>query len=176
MLETLITSKTRVKLLYKFFLNGDARSYLRGLEDELNESSNSIRLELNKFESAGFLTSELDGNKKLFKANKKHPLFQDIHRIVLKITGIDHVIDYILQRLGNLETVYLVGDLAKGKDTEVIDLILVGDINKAYLIELVWKAEKKTGKKIRFICYQSSEFSIKKITEPGLHPLKIWGK
>jgi hypothetical protein len=176
MLETLISSKTRIKLLYKFFINSNARSYLRSLEEEFNESTNSIRLELNKFENAGFLISASEGNKKVFKANTKHPLFADINRIVLKLAGIDHVVDYILQRIGNLEKVYLVGNLAKGIDGEVIDLVLVGDINKPYLMELVGKAEKKINKKIKFISYLPAEFSMEKIKEPGLHPLLIWSK
>lgn len=176
MLETLISSKTRIKLLYKFFLNSNATSYLRGLEEEFNESTNSIRLELNKFETAGFLTSTTDGNKKLFKANVDHPLFKEINRIVLKLVGIEHIVDYILQRIGKLEKVYLVGSLARGIDGDVIDLVLVGDINKPYLVELIGKAEKKIGKKIKFICYLPSEFELSKIKEPGLHPLLIWGK
>ncbi|MCE3227913.1 MAG: transcriptional regulator [Bacteroidetes bacterium] len=176
MLETLISSKTRIKLLYKFFLNSSTTSYLRGLEEEFNESTNSVRLELNKFERAGFLVSSTEGNKKVFKANTSHPLFKDINRIVLKLTGIDHIVDYILQRIGKLEKVYLVGSLAKGIEGEVIDLVLVGDINKAYLIELIGKAEKKLNKKIKFICYLPSEFELDKIKEPGLHPLLIWSK
>lgn len=176
MLEILISSKTRIKLLYKFFLNSNTRSYLRGLEEEFKESTNSIRIELNKFESAGFLTSETQGNKKLFKANTQHPLFKDINSIVLKLTGIDHVIDYILQRIGNLEKVYLIGNLAKGNDSQIIDLVLVGDINTAYLVELVGKAEKKLNKKIKFICYLPHEFEMEKICEPDLVPLLIWGK
>lgn len=176
MIETLISSKTRIKLLYKFFLNSATTSYLRGLEEEFNESSNSIRLELNKFESAGFLTSASEGNKKIFKANTKHPLFKDIHSIVLKITGIDYVIDYILQRIGNLEKVYLIGNLSKGRDSEVIDLVLVGDINKPYLVELIGKAEKKINKKIKFISYLPSEFDLEKIKEPNSSPLLIWSR
>jgi DNA-binding transcriptional regulator PaaX len=68
MIETLISSKTRVKLLLKFFLNSKNSSYLRGLEAEFGESTNAIRLELNKLEEAGLLSSELNGNKKFFKA------------------------------------------------------------------------------------------------------------
>ena len=82
MLDTLITSKTRIKLLLKFFLNGNTSSYLRNLESEFGESSNAIRLELNKFEEAGLLNTSLEGNKKLFKANTQHPLFKDIHNIL----------------------------------------------------------------------------------------------
>ncbi|MGZ4044178.1 MAG: ArsR family transcriptional regulator [Bacteroidia bacterium] len=173
MLDALISSKTRIKLLYKFFLNSNTTSYLRGLEEEFNESTNSIRIELNRFENAGFLVSSTEGNKKLFKANTRHPLFKDINSIVLKLTGIDHVIDYILERIGKLEKVYLVGNLSKGIDGDVIDLVLVGDINKPYLVELIGKAEKKINKKIKFISYLPSEFELDKIKEPDLHPLLI---
>ena len=63
MIETLISSKTRIKLLLKFFLNSSNSSYLRGLESEFGESSNSIRLELNKLEKAGLLKSNQEGTK-----------------------------------------------------------------------------------------------------------------
>ena len=84
MLDTLITSKTRVKLLLKFFLNVNASSYLRALEVEFSESSNAIRLELNRFEKAGLLKSASQSNKKIFFANKEHPLYCVIHNILLK--------------------------------------------------------------------------------------------
>jgi len=176
MIEALISSKTRVKILLKFFLNASSTSYLRSLEDEFGESTNSIRIELNRFEKAGFLTSFLQGNKKLFKANNSHPLFFDINSIVKKMVGIDYVIDYILQRIVKLEKVYLVGKLAKGLDSDIIDLVLVGDINKVYLAELVVKAEKKINKKIKFIVYSENEFDLDKIKEPDMHPLLIWNK
>ena len=69
MIETLISSKTRIKLLLKFFLNSSSRSYLRGLETEFGDSSNAIRLELNRFEKAGMLKTCTEGNKKYFQAN-----------------------------------------------------------------------------------------------------------
>jgi hypothetical protein len=176
MIEALISSKTRVKILLKFFLNVSATSYLRSLEEEFSESTNSIRIELNRFEKAGFLISFLQGNKKLFKANNNHPLFFDINSIVKKMVGIDYIIDYILQRIGKLEKVYLVGKLAKGLDSDIVDLVLVGDINKVYLAELIVKAEKKINKKIKFIVYTENEFVLDKINEPDLHPLLIWNK
>jgi hypothetical protein len=176
MIETLISSKTRLKLLLKFFLNSSATAYLRSLEDEFGESTNAIRLELNKFEKAGFINSHHEGNKKVFKANSKHPLFKDINSIVMKLMGLDHVIDYVLQRMGDLEKVYLVGKMAKGLDTDIIDLVLVGKINKVFLVELIEKAEKKIHKKIRYVHFESDEFELDKIRESGMHPLLLWSK
>jgi len=177
MLEALITSKTRIKILVKFFLNHNSSSYLRGLEEELNESTNSIRLELNRFEKAGFLNSYTSGNKKLFKANTNHPLFFDIQNIVKKMVGIDYVLDYTLKRIGNLEMVYLVGDLASGVDNKTIQLVLIGDINNAYLEELVPKAEKKLDKKIILEVVKNHDEFIEKHTQnPKAETLLVWRK
>lgn len=177
MIETLISSKTRIKLLVKFFLNSSNTAYLRNLEDEFGESTNGIRLELNKFEKAGFLSSAKEGNKKVFTANTEHPLFNEINRIILKMTGIEYVVDYIVQRIGDLEKVYLVGKLSKGQDTDIIDLVLVGDnLNIPFLLEQIQKAEKKIGKRIRYIHYSRQEFDLNKVKEPGMHPLLLWSK
>lgn len=177
MIETLISSKTRIKLLLKFFLNSKNTAYLRNLEEEFGESTNAIRLELNRFEKAGFLESNTEGNKKMFSVNTKHPLFPDINRIIMKMTGLEYVVDYVLQHIGDLEKVYLVGNMSKGKNTEIIDLVLVGDnLNKSFLIEQIEKAEKKIEKKIRYVHFGTQEFDIAKIKEPGMHPLLIWSR
>jgi DNA-binding transcriptional ArsR family regulator len=126
MINTLITSQTRIKLLMKFFLNSSTKAHLRGLESEFGESSNAIRVELNRFEEAGLLHSLRDGNKKIYHANRTHPLFWDIHNIIMKETGIDRVVEKVIHRIGNLICIYLTGDFAQGKDSQVIELILVG--------------------------------------------------
>jgi len=158
MLDTLITSKTRIKLLLKFFLNSKSESYLRNLEEEFGESSNAIRVELNKFEKAGLLDSRLLGNKKLFRANTSHPLFPDIHSLLLKHIGFDHIIEKVVNNLGEVKKVFLVGKLANGINTDIIDLIFVGgDINKTYLVELIEKAEKMIHRNIRYLVFSSAE-------------------
>jgi hypothetical protein len=150
MIETLVTSKTRVKLLLKFFLNSDTKSYLRNLESEFGESTNAIRLELNKFEKAGMLQSELEGNKKLYKANTSHPLFKDINNIVFKYVGLDWIVEHIVSKLGNLESVFLSGTFAKGIDSKQIDLVIIGKVDEDYLKELCEKIGKKINRKIDY--------------------------
>lgn len=172
MLETLITSKTRIKLLLKFFLNPNSIAYLRSLESEFGESTNAIRLELNRFESAGMLKSFSEGNKKMFQANRQHPLFNDLQNIVLKYIGVDQIIETIVHRLGDLEQVYLCGDYARGLDSGVIDLILIGDINKDYLMNLVEKAENLIKRKIKFLVYSQEEFE--KLKSQNQNQLLIW--
>jgi hypothetical protein len=140
LLDTLITSKTRIKLLLRFFLNSNTKSYLRNLETEFDESTNSIRLELNRFEKAGLLVSAKEQNRKVFKANTSHPLFSDINNILRKYVGFDQIIDKVLGHLGSVKKAYITGDLARGKDTNKINLFLIGtEIDLEYLEHLIDK-------------------------------------
>jgi len=175
MLEALITSKTRVRLLVKFFLNPTMKSYLRELASEFGESTNSVRLELNRLKDAGLLESSSKGNTILYQAKSSHPLFPDIRSIVNKITGIDSIIESVIKNLGSVEKAFLIGDYAKGKSSEVIDVVLTGAIDKAYLHELVGKSEDLISRKIRVMLMTEEEFSSfsKKQNEPFL---LVWSK
>ena len=158
MINALITSETRIKLLRKFFLNSSTRAHLRGLESEFGESTNAIRLELNRFEAAGLLHSLRDGNKKVYQANRNHPLFGDIHSIIMKEAGIDRVIEKVIHRIGKLICVYLTGDFARGKDSPVIDLILVGEnIDREYLARKIMQAEELVGRKVSYVVLHPDE-------------------
>jgi hypothetical protein len=174
MIGTLITSQTRIKLLKKFFLNSSTKAHLRGLEAEFGDSTNSIRIELNRFEEAGLLVSSQESNKKLYQANEEHPLFSDIHNIILKETGIDKVIEKVISRVGDLICVYLTGDFAHGLDSDVIELILVGNnIDKAYLDRKIKQTEELAGRTLKCVVYDpfTAEAELKNFKACDLLPL-----
>jgi len=162
-------------MLLKFFLNSNSKAYLRSLAQEFGESTNAIRMELNKFEQAGLLQSELKGNKKLFRANTRHPLFSNIHNLILKHVGIDSIIFNVVEKLGDLEKVFLVGDFALGQDAPVIDLIFIGkNLDKQYLLKLVEKAEGLIDRKIRYMVFNKEEFDEYMSSYTGVEPLLLW--
>ena len=137
MLDSLITSKTRLKLLMKFFINPGTGAYLRGLATEFNESTNAIRVELNRLEEAKILKSKNVGRIIEYCANEKHALFTDIHNVVKKYVGLDQLIDELVSKLGNIHSAYITGDYAEGIDSGLIDLILVGNVNEEKLKKLL---------------------------------------
>jgi len=176
MIEALISSKTRIKLLLKFFLNSSTTAYLRGLESEFGESTNAIRLELNSLEKAGMLVSELSGNKKIFRANIQHPLFREVNTILMKYLGLDQIIENVVKRLGEVEKVFLTGDFARGLDSPIIDLIFVGNIDRHYLIQLIEKVETLVKRRIRFIIYSRAEYPEAIKSHSEVEPLLLWSE
>ena len=157
MIESLITSKTRIRLLVKFFLNPATTAYLRELSDEFGESTNGIRVELNRMAKAGILEKQAQGKALLYKASLTHPLFKDISGLVAKYMGIDKIVDDVVAKLGELEAAYLMGDYARGKDSGIVDLVLVGEVDKTYLLSLIDKVEAMIDRKIRFLVLSSGE-------------------
>ena len=95
MLNQLITSKTRLRLLIKFFISQANRGYLNGLSTEFNESTNSIRKELNHLSKAGYLEKHKDNNKVEYKANVDHPLFDVLQKVVFKHLGLEEIVDRV---------------------------------------------------------------------------------
>ena len=154
----LIASKVRVKLLTRFFFNPDTRAYLRELAKEFQVSTNSVREELNQLTKTGLLNCEKNGRSVLYMANDQHPLFPELKSMVSKAMGIDQVIDSIVSRLGDLEKAYLIDDYAEGKDTGIVDLLLVGGINQYHLNDLSQKTERYIKRKIRSLVLTQEEF------------------
>ncbi len=158
LLAGLISSKTRVKLLTRFFFNPKIRSYLRELAREFNVSTNAVREELNQLTKTSLLMCEKNGRQVFYTANEAHPLFPELKSMVSKVMGIDKVIDDIVNRLGDLERAYLMDDYAEGKDTGIIDLLLVGDIDQYHLNDLSRKTERYIKRKIRSLVLSYKEY------------------
>jgi hypothetical protein len=154
----LISSKTRIRLLTRFFFNPETRSYLRELAKEFNVSTNSVREELNQLRKTRLLKSQKDGRQVFYMANADHPLFPELKSMVSKVMGIDQVIGGIVNRLGDLEQAYLMGDYAEGKDTGIIDLLLVGNIDQYHLNDLSRKTERYIKRKIRSLVLSRKEY------------------
>lgn len=165
-------------MLLKFFLNSHSSAYLRELAKEFGESTNSIRHELNNLSSAGYLVAREEGRSIYYSANTKHPLYPEIKNLVHKYLGIDKLLDTVihkvLARLGTLHLAFITGDYAKGRDSGIIDLVLVGEIDQAYLQTCVSKAEKLINRKVRTLVLSLEEYEGKRKTLNPDKALVLW--
>jgi hypothetical protein len=174
-LDKFFTGKIRLKLLTKLLLNPATTVYLRGLEKDLGVSSNTVRLELNKLsdmqliqEQSNQIKTGASAKTKYYSVNTRHPLFKSLRGLILQYVGLDQIIEHILGKLGDIDEVYLIGDLALGKNSLFVDLVIVGYIDKSYLYELIEKVERHIEKKIRIVIYHPCEFDENKQNDIGV--------
>ena len=127
------------------------------MAEEFKESTNSIRVELNRLSDAGLLVSEPNGKTKNYKANQQHPLYGEMQSIVAKYLGFDRLVEVVIKNLGNVQKAIVLGDYAKGMDTGTIELMLVGkEINEEYLDFLVEKTQEKIKRKLKVLVVEEA--------------------
>ena len=149
-------------MLTKLLLNPASKVYLRGLERDLGVSSNTVRTELNKLQDMHLIEAQEDSENtkvKNYVVNQEHPMFKTLRGIIMQFVGLDQIVDQIIKKLGNLDQVYLTGDLAEGKNSPFVDLVIVGNVDKVYMHKLIEKVEPLISKKIRVGLFKPSDFS-----------------
>jgi predicted nucleotidyltransferase len=164
LLDTLFSSKTRVKLLALFVMSPAKAFYQRELERLLGVSIRSIQQEIEKLVSIGFLTSETSGNRVYFKVNKDFILFNELKKIILKTEAIGGLIQKDLMKLGRISFSFIFGSFSTGKDTPKsdIDLMIIGAVGAKLLSSTIQKISEKTGREVNPHLYSEKEF-LKKV-------------
>lgn len=160
MLDSIVTSKTRIKLLLKFFSHQNS-GYLRSLAKDFEESTNSVRVELNRLTDAGLLLQEDEGKTKIYRANDQHPFFSEIRAMVSKFLGLDELMERIVKRMGEVEKAYIVGDYAKGIDSGTVEMILIGkNLDTKYLEFIREKTFEKVKRKVNVSIFEEEPENI----------------
>ena len=156
MLNSLITSKTRLRMLIKFFVSAANNGYLNGLATEFKESTNSIRKELNNLSGAGYLVKSKKNNKIIYNANTSHPMFAVLQKIVRQHLGLEEIVETVIERIGDVDQIALTGNYAKGLDNGNIEIIINGPkVNRNYLEKIKPKIIKKIDKEVSFLLNQN---------------------
>ena len=139
-------------MLIKFFVSAANNGYLNGLANEFNESTNSIRKELNNLSDAGYLLKSKQNNRIIYNADIKHPLFKVLQKIVRQHLGLEEIVETVISRIGNLDLIALIGDYAKGIDSGIIQIVVIGNnVNMEYLEQLEPKIKDKISRNVDFI-------------------------
>ena len=112
-----------------------------------------------------YLKKVKQDNKIEYKVNIDHPLYETLRKVVLKHLGLEDLVEAVLERMGNVENILLIGDYAKGIDSGNIEVFLVGkDLNFNYISKLEDKIENLIGRKVSFYLSSSlptNQFHIK---------------
>ena len=142
-------------MLIKFFVSAANNGYLNGLANEFNESTNSIRKELNNLSGAGYLLKSKENNRVIYNANTSHPMFSVLQKIVRQHLGLEDIVETVIERIGNVDQIALTGKYAMGIDSGNIEIIINGsNVNNDYLENIKPKIIKNIKRNVSFLLNQ----------------------
>jgi len=164
MLEDLIVSKVRTKLLWLFFSNPQEIYYVRDLVRKVGEEINATRRELAHLEQSGILKKEPRGNRLYYWLNKNYLFFPDLLAIVAKETGLGAEIIKNKNRLGKVDFCLFSRKFVERKERkeDEVDILVVGEIVMAELASLIRGEEERRGKEINYTVMTNEEFIFRK--------------
>ena len=163
MLETLLSSKVRARILTAFFLSPGIERNIRELTQFLGENYSAVWKELNRLERIGILVSEQKGNAKVYRVNQTCPIEPELRSIVMKTEGIGGLLKTKLSTMENVQKAFIYGSFASGKadlDSD-IDLMVIGEINLEELSSLVFEAEKELNRPVNYVIFSEQEWKDK---------------
>ena len=163
MLEALISSQTRVKLLALFLLNPGREYYIREIVRITCENINAVRRELANLESFGIIAGQRKGNQQYYTVRTDHFLYPDLQKVLLKTEGAVGIIHTALSE-EPIECMFIYGSFAKGSagSGSDIDLFIVGNIDEDQLIPVIHSCEQATGREINYTLMTKWEFRKRK--------------
>jgi len=162
MLETILGSKLRSKVLGWLFTHPDERYFVRQLTSLLKEDSTNVSRELIRLEKTGVLVSTKEGKQKYYQANKKSPIYDELHGLIVKTMGVADVLRSALApSAGRIKVAFIFGSIASGSENRRsdIDMIIIGEISFGDVSSLLHEAEEKLGREINPVVYSQQEFS-----------------
>jgi len=163
-LETLLGSRLRTKVLGWLFSRPDERYFVRQLTALIAEDSTNVSRELARLGKIGILISTTEGRQKYYQANRQSPLFDELHGLIVKTAGVADVLGAALApSAGQIRVAFIFGSIARGDETRRsdIDVMIVGRISFEDAASLLSPAEKKLGREVNPVVYPVSEFKQK---------------
>lgn len=164
MLNDLLISKVRVKILELFLSNPDQSYHVREIVRRVSEEINAVRRELARLEKINFLISEWRANRRLYSARKDFLFYPELLSIINKTSGLGGAILGNKNKLGKVKYAMLSGSFVRGKPFNQIDvdLIIVGTIVLPELGTLVRAEETRRDREINFTPMAEEEFNFRK--------------
>ncbi len=148
-LAELLSSRARAEVFRLFFGLSDTPLHLREIQRRAGLSLGTMQQELRKLKRLGLLSSRADGNRLSYQVNRGHPLYPEIHRLVLKTGGLADVLRSTL-RDPKIEWAFVFGSIARGEETpgSDVDLMVVGDLGLRGATNLLSGVADQIGREI----------------------------
>lgn len=121
----------RRRLLALFYTNPDRRYHVREIIRQAGLGSSSVQNELKRLLSAGLLEVAQEGRQVYYTASRNSPVFAELHGLMLKTEGIQHLLQVALNPyLKRILVALIYGSFARNGETPSsdVDVLIIGDL------------------------------------------------
>ncbi|HLD25055.1 MAG TPA: hypothetical protein VJB96_04020 [Patescibacteria group bacterium] len=165
LLEDLIISRVRVKMLALFLSHPGTIYHVREIVRQVGEEINAVRRELAHLEKGGMLSKEQRANRLFYRFRREYPLYFELMELIGKTSGLGWDIVKNKARLGKIKFAMLSGRFLRGlphKGGNDVDLLIVGSVVLPELSALVKAEEVRRESELNYTVMTEEEFEFRK--------------
>ena len=153
-------SKITKKLLSYYFLHDEKELYFNQIAKKLSLDKRNLSKKLKEFVNLGLFNEEKKGNQKYYSLNKKHPLYDEYKKIVLKTFGVEAKLKELFEDNKKIEKAYIFGSYAENKMdmSSDIDVLIVGEISLKEVNKLIINYQQQIDRELNPVVMSSKEF------------------
>jgi predicted nucleotidyltransferase len=159
MLDKLIASSARVKILKLLLLNETERYYQREISDLTELPIRAVQRESAGLTEIGLLHRIEDGNRVYFRVNPACPIFPELKRILLKTVALDSLLSEALSGEEQIRVAFIYGSYAANEETSTsdIDLFVVGSLSSRHLSAALRSVQAEIQREVSYHLVTSEE-------------------
>jgi len=163
-LSQILSSKVRAEIFRLLFGVHAAELHMRELEREAGCTIGPIQSELKKLLGLQLVVSRRSGNRLYYRANRNHPLYPEIHSLVLKSSGLCDYLAECLNPRDDIAVAFVFGSVAVGNEGAAsdIDLMVIGDIGLRTLAGLLADFRSSIGRELNPHVFSREEFMVRR--------------
>ena len=158
-LAEIFSSRVRAEI-FRILFGTDVQEYhLREIQRRSKLAIGTVQQETAKLEKLELIIRQQDGNRTYYKANIAHPLYREIHNLVLKTIGLTDILRTSLS-IDAIKIAFVFGSFASGteKPDSDIDVFIIGEIGLKTVSKVLKEPSLKIGREINPHIMTSKEF------------------
>jgi len=168
LLSSILSSKVRSEIFRLLFGLYEKELHVREIERQTGLSIGTVRQELQKLVTMELVIARREGNRLYYSANKVHPLYPDIRKLVLKTSGLVEVLKRALDK-ESIKVAFVFGSIAQNEEgaRSDIDLMVIGEVSLRIISNWLAGLSEEIGREINPHVMSAAEF--KKRKQSGEH-------
>lgn len=166
MLNKILVSEARVKILKLLLLNPKRSFHIRAIVRNVDAEINAVRRELENLFEVSLVTRRQSSNRIFYQINTEHPFYTELLSLVAKEDGIGAAIMKKAKQIGDISYAMLSLEFLRGRKSSAldVDLFIVGSVNLDLLNFIIKEEEEKMGRELNYSVMSMEEFLSRKRT------------
>lgn len=156
--------RTRRTVLGLLYTHPEESFYVRQMVRAAGVGQGAVQRELRRLSAAGIIERQQRGRQVFYCANRRSPVFNELHSLMVKTAGLADILRQALEPLADgVRVAFVYGSVASGAENarSDVDVMVIGKATFGDVVQTFHPAEAQLSREVNPTVYSPHEFKAK---------------